>query len=375
MRKDSPRLEALEALLAEKRKHEGYLAKLEERRAGTPEHVFARLRDEYLTKLMDAQVRASSEAEHLSEGLEEDAVAVRDAEEKLSALHEEKVEGELRAAVGEFDPKDWQKKLTSLNASISLAERERDSRLVAYERARSLLAEARGDDPSAGAPPPKTRPSTEIAGGPNFDELAFLNSVVGRHSPTGTPSPIAEGRSAPLPEPRSVRPPEPMSAPIAEPRSAAIPEPRSAAIPEPRSAAIPEPRSAAMPEPRSAAIPEPRSAAMPEPQRAPIREVTSAPPEPDQAPELPLVTSMPSPESTPAVEPVPAPVARQSTAVPAEPASSPDEEDDDETPSPLGRPTPRTSKAIKTLKCAECGSMNYPTEWYCERCGGELAAL
>jgi uncharacterized OB-fold protein len=30
---------------------------------------------------------------------------------------------------------------------------------------------------------------------------------------------------------------------------------------------------------------------------------------------------------------------------------------------------------IKTLKCAECGNMNYPTEWYCERCGGELAAM
>jgi hypothetical protein len=29
----------------------------------------------------------------------------------------------------------------------------------------------------------------------------------------------------------------------------------------------------------------------------------------------------------------------------------------------------------KTLKCAECGSLNRPTEWYCERCGAELAAL
>ena len=29
----------------------------------------------------------------------------------------------------------------------------------------------------------------------------------------------------------------------------------------------------------------------------------------------------------------------------------------------------------KTLKCQECGTLNYPTEWYCERCGGELAAL
>jgi len=29
----------------------------------------------------------------------------------------------------------------------------------------------------------------------------------------------------------------------------------------------------------------------------------------------------------------------------------------------------------KTLKCGECGVMNFPTEWYCERCGAELAAL
>jgi len=29
----------------------------------------------------------------------------------------------------------------------------------------------------------------------------------------------------------------------------------------------------------------------------------------------------------------------------------------------------------KTLKCGECGVMNFPTEWYCERCGAELASL
>ena len=43
--------------------------------------------------------------------------------------------------------------------------------------------------------------------------------------------------------------------------------------------------------------------------------------------------------------------------------------------SPLGAPTPRTSQAIRSLKCGECGTLNFPTEWYCERCGGELAAF
>lgn len=33
------------------------------------------------------------------------------------------------------------------------------------------------------------------------------------------------------------------------------------------------------------------------------------------------------------------------------------------------------AEQAKTLKCQECGTMNYATEWYCERCGGELAAM
>jgi hypothetical protein len=33
------------------------------------------------------------------------------------------------------------------------------------------------------------------------------------------------------------------------------------------------------------------------------------------------------------------------------------------------------SEQHKTLKCPECGAANYPTEWYCERCGGDLATM
>lgn len=35
----------------------------------------------------------------------------------------------------------------------------------------------------------------------------------------------------------------------------------------------------------------------------------------------------------------------------------------------------RAGTQQKTLKCGECGTLNRPTEWYCERCGAELAAL
>jgi hypothetical protein len=45
-----------------------------------------------------------------------------------------------------------------------------------------------------------------------------------------------------------------------------------------------------------------------------------------------------------------------------------------------GRPTSAISRdtsgeGVKSLKCGECGALNYPTEWYCERCGAELASL
>lgn len=351
---EAPRLETLEALLAEKRKHEGYLAKLEERRGGTPEHVFARLRDEYLTKLTDAQVRASAEAESLSGGLTEDEQAVQESEKKLAALHEEKVEGELRAAVGEFDSKDWQKKLTSLNAAISVAEKDRDALLSVYQRTRDLLAEARGDEapppPEPAAPPEaKTRPTTAIAGGPNFDELAFLNSVVGRTStPGASAAPPARGsqpvRASQLPLTES-----PSAKPIKEGPSAKPIRESPSAKPISESSSGPNKLSSAAPKAASRAEP---TAPEPENQESPAeRAAPAVPPSPAPAPEL-FSDARTQSDSDRAAD-----------------------EDEEEPSGPLGRPTPRTSQAIKTLKCQECGSMNYPTEWYCERCGGELAAL
>ena len=45
-------------------------------------------------------------------------------------------------------------------------------------------------------------------------------------------------------------------------------------------------------------------------------------------------------------------------------------------PGTVGEERPSQSQpTAKTLKCSECGSLNRPTEWYCERCGAELAAL
>lgn len=364
---DSPQLDALEALLAEKRKHEGYLAKLEERRAGTPEHVYARLRDEYMTKLMDAQVRAHAEAEALESGLEVDQAAVAEIEARLAALEEERVEGELREAVGELDSKDWQKRLVALNASISMAEKERNALTSAAERVRALLAEARGEpampeapapipEPVSAKPAPRNSAAAPIANAPNFDELAFLNSVVGRPSspavPIALPGPVAP-RPTP-PEPVSAQPPAARMTPPPLP-PVAPPAPRTSVPVAPirESASVKEPTSAPKPEPVSAPKPEPVSA-------------------PELALEAPPAPAAPAP-AVPSAAPAAAPAAESNAPIPVAP--EPHDPEDDEPPSALGRATSRNTQSIKTLKCGECGSMNYPTEWYCERCGGELAAL
>jgi hypothetical protein len=36
---------------------------------------------------------------------------------------------------------------------------------------------------------------------------------------------------------------------------------------------------------------------------------------------------------------------------------------------------PAKGSTSKSVKCAECGTLNLPTEWYCENCGAELTAL
>jgi hypothetical protein len=96
-----------------------------------------------------------------------------------------------------------------------------------------------------------------------------------------------------------------------------------------------------------------------EPAPAAAAPAPPAPPAPAPSPrvsdEIPLVTSL-------EVSDRPEPVAREPLTL-REMAG---------TPSFLkGMPT----EQVKTLKCQECGTMNYPTEWYCERCGGELAAM
>jgi ElaB/YqjD/DUF883 family membrane-anchored ribosome-binding protein len=109
--------------------------------------------------------------------------------------------------------------------------------------------------------------------------------------------------------------------------------------------------------PEPAAAPAPPSAAAP--QAAP-RVVPKAPGAAEAAPpgdELAFLKSVTGADAAASAKP------RSSGGQPAptEPAAA------------AAKATP--GQQAKTLKCGECGTLNRPTEWYCERCGAELAAL
>ncbi|MBW8839099.1 MAG: zinc finger Ran-binding domain-containing family 2 protein [Gemmatimonadetes bacterium] len=149
------------------------------------------------------------------------------------------------------------------------------------------------------------------------------------------------------------------------------------------------------------------------PRRSEAAPAAQAPPPAPPPKEEVIERSPPPPPPPPAAEPVPVepPAAQRMPRPPRpqpEPAHAPAESDElaflksvaeeERKPAPGRRSNPgaaapvQASRAVeapaapssakagapgvaKTLKCGECGTLNRPTEWYCERCGAELAGI
>jgi len=141
--------------------------------------------------------------------------------------------------------------------------------------------------------------------------------------------------------------------------------PPPAPQPTQQPAAVAPPRETE-PEPEPVHLADPTPVAARQPPRAPAREpeITHGPPAP--ADELAFLKSVSPDEDK---KPAPAPAARRSnpgggsSGRPADAAA---------TQAPA---KPGAAGVAKTLKCGECGTLNRPTEWYCERCGAELAGI
>jgi hypothetical protein len=376
-------LTLVESLMAERRKYEQWLAALEARRATTPERVFNRVHADYHDRLDAVVEQLKEHTEGLRAELASLTLRLTAVDEEEQQRHEERAEAELRAHVGELSADAWNQIAQDSDRSIEAltskhTELERERR-----KTRELLAEAERPSPARGA--------VTIAAAP-------------------APAPAAP---APAPAAQAAAPaaaPPPAAAPAAAPAQTAAP---AAAAQIPHVAPAPRPAPAVV-EPPVAAPPQVIAAETRNVEPMMGAEIADADvtPRPTQRAdasrlsgetkstfdELAFLSSVvntpPGMVDTPPADRPDERTRRDSFAQRAPDegivnlANDPGAQLNSQAARAGGSPLAmnvsgnipivikdKTSEAAKSLKCGECGAMNYPTEWYCERCGAELASL
>jgi hypothetical protein len=338
-------IDDVRAMVAERHRFDDWLSALEARRAETPEHVYARVHGDYRERRERILVQLRAQTPLLSELLTSLDVRASDLAGRMRALEDERTEAMLRHAVGEYDDAAWHTVRERVEASLLTMESEHGALESQRADVRQLLAEAQ----------PQGIVGVDGATAPDggAGELPLVTDRE-RHGwlEGEAPAPPVGGAQAETPV-------APVSG--AQDRLLSITEMLAAIEADvvDEASVSDTPAVDALPRPPQPAGEEPRPNAWGAP---PTGAQTAAPDDPDETPDL-------------------YGNATSDRGVAAPPAESFDElaflRSVIESPS-SGNAGPKgadTDTPQKTLRCTECGTMNRPTEWYCERCGGELATF
>lgn len=320
--------DAIAALLQERQRYEQWLAALESRRATTSSHVYARVYADYESRLGRVLEELGGRSAELRQVVDTLTERVNTLQTEENGHRDIRAEAELRAAVGEYSPEQWREVSQTSEADIA--------------RIAARRAEA----------------ASELAQVQQLLNMATATSR--RPDPVAAPSAVAPAGGSAAAEPAAQGPGR--AAPRGSGAAAAAPPESFDELAFLHSVVEPKDQGTA-PAPAPAGPPARSSA---QTQRA---KTPAAPPAVVPAGAAGAARPAATPAESPAVgETRQAP---QPATVPAEATHRQPSKTD---PVPLFlRDVP--VEQIKTLRCAECGNMNYPTEWYCERCGGELAAM
>lgn len=339
-------LEALRALIAERQQYEQWISVLESKRDGTPVHVFEKVHGDYNTRLQRVVTDIKGHAEELQlsiSALSSRLVEVaREEDTRRDALQE----AELRAAVGEFEPQQWDQLRGEAERGLEKVAADRaslDSQLGELRSIQKLSEVGSVGDVETVVRPPLSQTDNSTA-----------RDMVGAAQAqplSGSPGPVV---------------------PSPEPAAAASPTVTTAAAEQP----VSNRASQALGDAENLdAVPLSKVTASDV--VAPARQQGRLPFDRPAASQNPPVVAPPE-----AAAPPPAPASAPNASAAAPPATTPGSQKPrtGKTP-PFGStaakpkaPEPRVDQS-KTLKCPECGTPNYATEWYCERCGGELATM
>jgi hypothetical protein len=327
---DSPSGAPVEALLQERARFQQWLAKLDSAAGTAPAGVRQKVRSDYEGRLNAVTEQLKSHAAAIQEELDRHRASQRELDGRRVGAEEQLAEAQVRYAVGEYSDAEWGRLSADGNGVLESLQRE-------------------------------------LAGvGAEIARLAEVQGLITRPAP---PS-LREPEASPEPEPEAS--PEPAREPVAA-SSQPRPAPAIEMLPDPTpdftaasgspSAVEPAADMSAGPAPGAPRF-VPKPAAEPTHTRPASRPAAAA-----TKPGVPPLDELAFLKSVGGDKPAAAedrkPRRSGETARPAEPVAT----------SAQPSAKPGQASQAKTLKCGECGTLNRPTEWYCERCGAELAAL
>ena len=353
------------SLMEERRRYELWLAALNARRAETPKHVFSRVHADYTARLEAVMKRLTGQVEGLRAELTTLATRIASLEEQQHRARDERAEAELRAHVGEMTAEEWTMAAAEADAHIAELGRMHAEAEEALARTREFLADA--ERPATPPEPAAAVPAPAAAAAPT---VAAARTVAPRGTTNVPVQPAAQPASGPRLRPLPGRE-EATPKAVADVAEADIHVPAATGgsngqnhfdelaflssvvdegdAPIPPAPAAPKPAPAPAPAPTSAAKVQPVARPAPPPSRNPFVQRAQDKIINNDGAAGPKIES----KQVGARTGLAANVSGNNPIILRD----------------------KSNEAAKTLKCGECGAVNYPTEWYCERCGAELASL
>ena len=304
---------AIQRLLDERRQYEAWIARIDAAADSTPDAVRGRVRADYEARLVGVIKELKTHMEAARQVIAQRRLVLTELQQKEAGAAERLAEAELRHAVGEYDEGQW---------------------IQVHKQALSELVSIREELQAV---------ATEV------EKLEELDALISE--PPAAPPPPAP---APAPAPRVAAPPAPPSPPAAEPALTVVSDRgRGGPPPSPR----PQPKAAEEKRPAE-------KKHEPVDELAFLKSVTEDARGGGVSPRRASGAQYQPSDLTPEH---PAPPAN--TQLPGRPPRVTADVD------PVIVGDDGVEEPVKTLRCKDCGTMNLPTEWYCENCGAELAAL
>ena len=346
-------MSAVGALMEERRRYEAWLTALEARRAETPRHVFIRVHADYTARLESVIERLVAHTDGLRAELTTLTTRIASLDEQQHRARDERAEAELRAHVGELTENAWRETLAASDALIASLAAQHAAAQEDLRRTRELLADAERPPTPVPAPAQVTTASSKPGGA-----AETATALAGTSS---APAPDTALGGAHVPDAQAARTDQ--AAP-GNGKPAGEPRPGDASFDELAflQSVVDVSNGDQSTAPKSPAAP------------APARPTGSVPASPSSgAPQRrePFTARKPEPRPEDRI---------QKQGEGAAPLIRPQVGGGSSLAANISGNNPiilkdKPNESAKTLKCAECGAMNYPTEWYCERCGAELASL